>query len=87
MPENISTISKPYAYHKPSPRGLEQITKLRQHFSDTARLVKEVCPPGREQSIAITKLEELAMWAVRAVVFNDPLSEVESAPAPSRDST
>lgn len=70
-------IDKPYAYHKPSPRGLEKITALREHFSETARLIKEVCPPGREQSIAITKNEETAMWAIKSVVFNDPTSVVE----------
>lgn len=26
-------IDKPYAYHKPSPEGLDKINKLRAHFS------------------------------------------------------
>lgn len=75
-------IDKPYAYHKPSPEGLEKITKLRKHFSEGERLIKELCvdfqgKPTRLQNIAITSNELTAMWAIKAVVFNDPNSEVE----------
>lgn len=69
-------IDKPYAYHKPSEDGLAKITRLREHFSETAKLIREVCGPSREASIAITKNEEAAMWAIKAVVFHDPKSEV-----------
>ena len=71
-------IDKPYAYHRPSPDGLEKLNRLRAHFSETERLINEVCPmPSRHKSVAITKNEETAMWAIKAVVFNDPASEVE----------
>jgi hypothetical protein len=70
-------IDKPYAYHKPSPEGLEKINRLRAHFSEGERLIKEICPPSRQQSVAITENETTAMWAIKAVVFNDPASEVE----------
>lgn len=70
-------IDKPYAYHKPSPDGLEKINKLRAHFSEGERLIKEVCPISRHQSVALTNNETTAMWAIKAVVFNDPNSEVE----------
>jgi len=70
-------IDKPYAYHKPSPEGLEKINKLRAHFSEGERLIKEVCPESRQRSVAITENETTAMWAIKAVVFNDPKSEVE----------
>jgi len=70
-------IDKPYAYHKPSADGLEKINKLREHFSLGEKLIREVCPPSRHQSKAITENETTAMWAIKAVVFNDPQSEVE----------
>lgn len=70
-------IDKPYAYHKPSTEGLEKINKLRAHFSEGERLIKEICPPSRQASVAITENETTAMWAIKAVVFNDPNSEVE----------
>lgn len=70
-------IDKPYAYHKPSARGLEAITRLRELFSQVEQTIKEVCPPSRHASLAITNNEQTAMWAIKAVVFNDPDSEVE----------
>lgn len=70
-------IDKPYAYHKPSTEGLDKINKLREHFSETERLIRELCPPSRHQSVALTNNETTAMWAIKAVVFNDPASEVD----------
>jgi hypothetical protein len=70
-------IDKPYAYHKPSKEGLEKINRLRAHFSEGERLIREICPPSRQASVAITENETTAMWAIKAVVFNDPASEVE----------
>lgn len=70
-------IDKPYAYHKPSSEGLAKITALREHFSETERLLKELCPQSRHLSVALTNNETTAMWAIKAVVFNDPASEVE----------
>jgi len=72
-------IDKPYAYHKPSADGLAKITRLRQHFSEGERLIREVCGDVRHRSIAITNNEQTAMWAIKAVVFNDPNSEIEGA--------
>jgi len=70
-------IDKPYAYHKPSSRGLEAITRLREKFSEMEQVIREVCPPSRHTSLAITNNEQTAMWAIKAVVFNDEDSEVE----------
>lgn len=69
-------IDKPYAYHKPSEDGLAKITRLREFYSEGERLIREVCPPSRQQAVAITNNEQTAMWAIKAVVFNDPQSEV-----------
>jgi hypothetical protein len=69
-------IDKPYAYHKPSTEGLDKINRLREHFSEGERLMKEICPPSRQLSVALTNNETTAMWAIKSVVFNDPASEV-----------
>lgn len=72
-----SGIAKPYAYHKPSDDGLSKITALRKCFSEADKLLKELCPPSRELSVAITNLETTAMWAIKAVVINDSASMPE----------
>ena len=71
-------IDKPYAYHKPSPIGLDKITKLREAFSELERVIQSECPESRQRSVAVTNLETAAMWAIKAVVFNDKYSEVET---------
>jgi hypothetical protein len=68
---------KPFAYHKPSADGLEKITQLREGFSAVKVAIEENAPASRERSIALTELETAAMWAIKAVVYNDPESEVE----------
>jgi len=74
MPE----ITKTFAYHKPSEASLARITELRELFTHVDRKLKELCGPGRELSIAITNNEQTAMWAVKAVVFNDPTSVADT---------
>lgn len=70
-------IDKPYAYHRPSPEGLDKINQLRAMFSECERVIKEICGTNRHASIAVTNNEQTAMWAIKAVVFNDPNSQVE----------
>lgn len=70
-------IDKPYAYHRPSADGLTKITLLRELFSLVETTLKDVCPPSRHLSVALTNNEQTAMWAIKAVVFNDPASVVE----------
>lgn len=67
---------KTYAYHKPSTEGLRKITRLRQAFSDLTEDILHHAPESRERSVALTNLEQAAMWAIKAVVCNDPESEV-----------
>lgn len=69
-------IDKPFAYHKPSEDGLAKINRLREHFSEGERLIREICGNTRQSSVALTNNETTAMWAIKAVVFNDPNSEV-----------
>lgn len=76
-------IDKTFAYHKPSSVGLARITKLREDFSALKLTIETLCPPSRERSVAITELETSAMWAIKAVVFNDPNSEVDLSPSPT----
>jgi hypothetical protein len=70
-------MDKKFAYHKPSEEGLRKITILRENFSELNRLIELHAYNSREKSVALTQLETAAMWAIKAVVSNDPDSEVE----------
>ena len=69
-------VKKTYAYHKPSTDGLEKIRVIREAFSTLHDLIESVAPQSREKSVALTNLETTAMWAIKAVVCNDPASEI-----------
>lgn len=69
-------MKKTFAYHKPGAFGLEKITKLREAFSRLHDEIESLAPSSRERAVALTNLETTAMWAIKAVVCNDPESEV-----------
>lgn len=52
-------------------RKLAKQQLLRGLFSDTASVIEEQCPDGREKSLAITKLEEALMWANESVARDE----------------
>jgi hypothetical protein len=70
-------MNKTYAYHKPSENGLAKITSLREAFSILHSAIELNAPASREKSVALTNLETAAMWAIKAVVCNDPESEAQ----------
>jgi hypothetical protein len=43
---------------------------VREAMLDAARIVDERVPPGREHSLAITKLEEAMFWANAGIARN-----------------
>lgn len=65
-------ISKRFEYQRPSADAVARIEKVRAKCKELAELIHEVCPPCRETSLAITKLEEASMWANKGLVFNLP---------------
>ena len=60
----------PFEYQQPTPEQVEQIEAIRSILKNTHATILETLPPSRERSLALTKLEEVSMWANKAVVFN-----------------
>ena len=55
-------IEKRFTYH--SPKGREhRFQILRDNAKSLAYEIKKQCPDSRERSLALTKLEEVIMWA------------------------
>lgn len=71
-------IRKTFAFHTPSETGLDKITRLREAYSELLELVERIAPASRERSVALTELETSGMWAIKAVVSNDPESKVNA---------
>lgn len=58
-----------FKYRTPNEKSLQQMEQVRQKCQE---LLEVLCTlnSSREKSLAITKLEETAMWANKATVFN-----------------
>jgi len=65
-----SDIRDLVSYHAPSEAGVERHAILSDAFQTIMRVVSDVVPVGREQSIVFTKLEEAKMWASAGVARN-----------------
>lgn len=52
-----------FTYHAPKGDQLERYQRIRKAQKEFAELVLELTPDSREQSLAITHIEEAGMWA------------------------
>ena len=59
-----------FTYHAPKPGQPEKYTKLRDEAYGLACLIDTLVPKSREQSLAITKLEEAIFWANAGIARN-----------------
>lgn len=58
--------TNPYQFHAPTDAQKAAMQKLRDAAQSFDALIREVTPPCRQQSLALTHLEEAAVWANKA---------------------
>lgn len=56
-------LRRRFTYHAPRGDEPERYELLRGEGRELAELIVELVPAGREQAVALTKLEEVVMWA------------------------
>ena len=71
------TLKHRFNYHKPTGNKAVYHQEIRNGCLDLALLINQKCPDSREQSLAITKLEEVMMWAMAAIARNDEIITME----------
>ena len=49
---------------------LSDVKVIQSIANDLLKSIQGKCPDSREKSLAITKLEESVMWAVKSIVVN-----------------
>lgn len=64
-------IETNFTYHPPKDGQPEKYQRIRDKAKDLAYLIDQLCPPSREQSLAMTKLEEAVMWANAGIARSD----------------
>ena len=68
---DVDRLARDYCYHAPRPDQVERYTDLRQRAHALAVAIAGHCPPSRERSAALTKLEEAVMHANAAIARNE----------------
>lgn len=72
----MNDLQNRFQYHPPKDEQTKQSHEIvRQIMFDAAKAVNELCPEGREKSLAITKLEEAMMWANAAIARSNAVPE------------
>lgn len=64
-------IQKVFTYHPPKGDQAERYVRLRESAQVFAETIATLTPESREQSIALTKLEEAVMAANAAIARNE----------------
>ena len=73
---DIQDLKNRFGYHAPKDDTTKQTHRLiRSGMYLAAVTVMERVPPGREQSLALTKIEEAMMWANAGIARVGPLTE------------
>lgn len=63
-------MKHPFDYHAPTPTQIEQIATVRAGCKALHDTLLQL-PISRERSVAITKLEEVSMWANKGIIMAD----------------
>lgn len=68
---NLEELENRFTYHAPRGDQAERYEKIRALGLKIASDFKFLTPESREQSIALTKLDEAVMWANAAIARNE----------------
>lgn len=67
----MSDLENRFTYHAPKADQPKRYTAIREAAKMYAELIVDITPQSREQSIALTKLEEAVFWANAAIARNE----------------
>jgi len=67
----MAQIAKCFCYHPPVGNQVERYGQLRDAGRDLAMLIATLTPDSREQSLALTKLEEAIFYANASIARNE----------------
>lgn len=74
---NQEELDNNFTYHSPHGDQTLRYPMIRNKAKDFAKTILRRTPASREQSLALTKLEEVVFWANAAIARNETIVEVE----------
>ena len=64
-------IEKNFTYHAPKADQPERYEQIREKAKALAIYIDKKCPDSTEKSLALTRLEEVVMWANASIARNE----------------
>lgn len=64
-------VERNFTYHPPKPGQQERYVQIREKAKELAFLLLDVTPASREQSLALTHLEDVVYCANAAIARNE----------------
>jgi hypothetical protein len=61
--EDAKRLERDYTYHAPKGTQPARYEEIRAKAKELAEMILLDCPPSRERSSALTKIEESVFWA------------------------
>ncbi len=71
MPVDQKRLDKDFVYHPPKADQPERYVNIREMAKHFAAGIMDMTPVSREQSLALTSLEEAVFWANAAIARNE----------------
>jgi len=71
VPEMLEDLKNRFTYRDPKEYQTRKHAVIRLNALSFASVINEMCPDSRERSLAITALEEAAMWANASIARNE----------------
>lgn len=82
MNMSSTSLDRIYTYHAPNGTQQERYVALRAAGKELAELIFQTTPASREQSVALTKVQEAIMWANAAIAINEVAPVAPEVPEP-----
>jgi hypothetical protein len=69
--DQLARFENDFTYHAPKDGQTERYEAIRAHAKSLAIFLAESTPKSREQSLALTNLEQAVFWANAAIARNE----------------
>lgn len=69
--ELYDRLDRDFTYHPPKGDQAERYQTIRAEAHKLARKIVQLSPPSREQSLALTNLEDAVFWSNAAIARNE----------------
>lgn len=74
---DLQDLENRVSHHQLSEKGADRVLQMRALALDAAQAIADIVPDGREQSLALTKIEEMLFWANAGIARHPDFQDME----------